>query len=326
VQQDLIDRLQHTPGVEAAASAAIVPISGSGWNETLVIDGVSQKTHSNINQVGQDYFRLMTIPLIMGRGFSETDTLAAPRVAIVSRAMAGTFFPGRSAVGRSFHFRHELGEPDHSYEIVGIVADTTYGDLRDTPGPIIFLPKTQQEEPGNSVTVLVRSASVTPSLTAAITQAARETNPAVLVSFTTLEEGVRASLLRERLMATLSGFFGGLAAVLAAVGLYGVMAYGVARRRHEIGMRMALGADRVAILSLILREAAMLVGIGLVIGTGLAVMAARSAATLLFDLKPSDPATLAIAAAGLAVVAACASAWPALGAVRLSPTAALKED
>ena len=137
---------------------------------------------------------------------------------------------------------------------------------------------------------------------------------------------MRDSLLRERLMATLSGFFGGLAALIATIGLYGVMSYMVARRKNEIGIRMALGADRAHVVRMVMREAAVLLAAGVVVGLVIAVLAARTATTLLFGLQPGDPATLAMAAAGLGIVAMLASYLPALRASRLEPTEALREE
>jgi ABC-type antimicrobial peptide transport system permease subunit len=153
-----------------------------------------------------------------------------------------------------------------------------------------------------------------------------QTNSNIIVQFKTLPSMVRNSLLRERLMATLSGFFGALAALIATIGLYGVMSYTVARRRNEIGIRMALGADRRDVVRMVMREAGMLLVAGVVVGTGLAIAAARTAATLLFGLHPSDPGTLAIAAAALGAIAMLASYLPALRAARLEPTDALREE
>jgi putative ABC transport system permease protein len=164
------------------------------------------------------------------------------------------------------------------------------------------------------------------SVTSAVTALAREVHPTSVVSIRTMQSQVSDSLLRERLMATLSGVFGGLAALLATVGLYGVMSYMVARRRNEIGIRMALGAARGDVVRMVLREAGVLLASGLLFGTALAIAAGRAAATLLFGLRPGDPATLAMAAGGLGLVAMLASYLPALRASRLEPTEALREE
>jgi ABC-type antimicrobial peptide transport system permease subunit len=164
--------------------------------------------------------------------------------------------------------------------------------------------------------------SITPAVTAVLGQV----NSSIVVQFQTLPALVRDSLLRERLMATLSGFFGALAALIATIGLYGVMSYMVARRRNEIGIRIALGADRGSVVRMVMREAGLLLAGGVVVGTALAIAAARTAATLLFGLHPGDPATLAMAAVGLGSVAMLASYLPALRAARLEPTEALREE
>ena len=148
----------------------------------------------------------------------------------------------------------------------------------------------------------------------------------MLVSYQTFDDQIQASLVRERLMATLSGFFGALAGLLAAVGLYGVMSYLVTRRRFEIGLRMALGASRLRVVWMVLRESAWLVGIGLVFGVGLAIATTRWSQALLFELSPADPRLLVVAAAGLAAVALCASLLPARRASRVDPTRALRND
>src|SRR5205085_12286561 len=167
---------------------------------------------------------------------------------------------------------------------------------------------------------VLRSSAPLTSITPSVTAALGEVNRNIIVQFQTLPSMVRNSLMRERLMATLSGFFGALAAVIAAIGLYGVMSYTVARRRNEIGIRIALGADRSAVVAMVMREAGVLLIAGVIVGTALAVAAARTAATLLFGLRPGDPATLAMAAAGLGTVAMIASYVPALRAARLQPT------
>jgi ABC-type antimicrobial peptide transport system permease subunit len=159
-----------------------------------------------------------------------------------------------------------------------------------------------------------------------VTPVVAQANSNIIVQFQTLPSMVRDSLMRERLMATLSGFFGALAGLIATIGLYGVMSYTVARRRNEIGIRMALGAGRRDVVGMVMREAGVLLIAGVLVGTALAVAAARTAATLLFGLHPGDPATLALAAGGLGLVAMLASYLPALRASHLEPTEALREE
>jgi ABC-type antimicrobial peptide transport system permease subunit len=174
--------------------------------------------------------------------------------------------------------------------------------------------------------MVVRSTAPLTSVTSQIMSIVGQANSNIIVQFQTLPSLVRESLLRERLMATLSGFFGALAGLIATIGLYGVMSYTVARRRNEIGIRMALGAGRRDVVRMVMREAGLLLLAGVVVGTALAVAAARTAATLLFGLHPSDPGTLAMAAGGLGLVAMLASYLPALRASRLEPTEALREE
>ena len=164
------------------------------------------------------------------------------------------------------------------------------------------------------------------TITSEVSSAVTQVNGSIILQFQTMESQVRDSLLRERLMATLSGFFGALAGLIATIGLYGVMSYMVARRRNEIGIRMALGADRRDVVRMVMREAGLLLGAGLLVGGVMAVLAARTAATLLFGLKPGDPSTLAMSALALAAVAMLASYLPAIRASRLEPTEALREE
>ncbi len=210
--------------------------------------------------------------------------------------------------------------------IVGLARDSKYNDLRDPFEPLIYVPVQQDNLSASIVRLLVRSAESPAGLMSAVTSLARDVNPAGVVTFRTMESQVRDSLVRERLMATLSGVFGGLAALLATIGLYGVMSYTVARRRNEIGIRMALGASRREVVQMVMREAGLLLAIGIAAGLVMAVLAARAAAALLFGLQPSDPSTLAMAAAGLAAVAMLASYVPAFRASRLEPTQALREE
>ena len=209
-----------------------------------------------------------------------------------------------------------------------MVKDTKYTDLREPFGPIAFLPAAQGD-PADAlpfVQIVLRSHAPLATIRSEVAAAVARLNPSIVLQFETMSTMVRDSLLRERLMATLSGFFALLAALIATIGLYGVMSYMVARRRSEIGIRMALGAARGDVIRMVMREAVLLLAAGLVLGGILAVAAARTATALLFGLLPWDPSTLASSVIGLAAVAMLASYLPALRASRLEPTEALREQ
>jgi predicted permease len=268
----------------------------------------------------------MGTPLLAGRDFDDRDSLSTPGVAIVNETFARRYFGAVNPVGRRFRVEANAGEADPLYDIVGLVKDAKYYNLRESFRPTAYLPAAQDRDPGPYASFMVRSSGPLRSVMSAVKQAVGEVHPAIGIEFRGMSAQVRESLLRERLMATLSGFFGGLAGLLAAIGLYGVLSYMVARRQNEIGVRMALGADAGAILAMILREAAALVSSGLLAGVILAMAAATTAETLLFGLQPHDPWTISVAAATLAAVALLAGGIPARRAARLDPTVALREE
>jgi predicted permease len=322
----MIERVRALPGVTGATPVGIVPVSGSGWNQTLMIDGKRQENYPNINQVGSDFFALLDIPFTAGRTFSDADTPQSPRMAVVNQAFVDRYLSDRDPLGRIFHFEVGPGEIDRPMQVVGVVANTKYSGLRQDTGPIIFLNYAQDGEPGAAVTALVRLARPGTPITRELVSVANTANPSILVTATNLDTQIADSLVRERLMAMLSGFFGMLAVLLAAIGLYGVMSYMVAQRRQEIGIRMALGAGRGRVLRMVLSESAVLVVIGVAAGAGLAVFASRYATSLLFGLTPNDPITIAFAVAGLALIGCASSFLPAWRAARVEPTTALRES
>jgi ABC-type antimicrobial peptide transport system permease subunit len=212
------------------------------------------------------------------------------------------------------------------YEVVGLVKDTKYSDLREEFTPIAFLSEGQDEHPDLEAQFVVRSTEPSLEIASSVKTALAEIHPAMVVNFRVLSTAVREGLLRERLMAILSGFFGAPAAVLAMIGLYGMISYMVIRRTNEIGIRMALGAKPRTILTMVLHEAASLLGIGLAIGTVLAELGAMVARSLLFGLRPNDPMTVFMAIAMLAAVAMVASYLPARCAAKVNPIAALRDE
>jgi putative ABC transport system permease protein len=329
VYRDLYDRLSTRPGVVSAAQVWFTPVSGSGWNNDIGPDGTTAAAsgkQSFFNRVAPGYFRTMGTRLVAGREFDDRDTLAAPKVAIVNEVFASKFFAGKNPVGRTFRLEAEAGKPEPLYQIVGVVKNTKYYELREEFIPIGFLPIAQDDDPGTGATFVLRVQGSPGQVMKSVKTAVAEVSPAIGLEFRSFSAQLQESLMRERLMATLSGGFGFLAGLLATLGLYGVISYMVARRRNEIGVRMALGADRRRVIRLVLREAMLLLGIGLAAGILITLWAGRAASALLFELKPYDPVSIAGAVALLSAIALAASYGPARSAARLEPMIALREE
>ncbi|HUE42287.1 MAG TPA: ABC transporter permease [Candidatus Sulfotelmatobacter sp.] len=327
-KRDLLKRVNALPGIVGAVGVGIVPIAGDSWNENVFIAG-DQKRQATpwFNRVSPNYFKTMKTPFLAGRDFDEHDTETAPRVAIVNETFVRKFLNvGENPVGLTFRQDGFVGSKAETFQIVGYVKDSKYSDLREQPRPLVFLTSAQDPTPDNNPSFLVR-ASVPPSVAIPeIRDAILQAGPETITEFKTLQTEIRDSLLRERLMATLSGFFGFLAVVLATIGLYGVISYTVARRTNEIGIRVALGAQRGHVLGMIMREAGAMLVVGLGAGAILALVAARAAGSLLYGLKPGDPFTLTLAIVGLSLVAGAASFLPAHRAAGLDPMQALREE
>lgn len=323
VFDEIAARVRAVPGVRDAARAMIVPLSGTEWNGRVAVDGLVRPGMAYFNQVSGHYFRAMEVPLLAGRPFDSRDRLGSPAVAIVNQAFARRYLPGGSPVGRTFQI--EGGDAQPSFQVVGLVPDTKYGDLREKPVPAAFFAASQDTHPMSSFTIVVRSDAPLASLTPVITPAVTAAQPAATVSYSTLSRTIHDSMATERLMASLSGFFGGLALVIAAVGLYGVISYLVARRRTEIGIRMVLGAEPRQVVRMVLGDSGGLLLAGLAIGAVLAVPACRWASSLLFGLSPWDPVSFGLAAFTLGLVSLLAAWLPARRASRLQPTLALSD-
>jgi ABC-type antimicrobial peptide transport system permease subunit len=261
-----------------------------------------------------------------GREFDERDGPNAPKVAIVNEEFTKQVFAGANPVGRSFRHEAEAGKPDHVYQIVGVVKNTKYNGLREESRAIAFLPIAQDEEIPEDLTFLVRSQGPLSSTIGGIRRTMEEMQRGMLVQFRVLEVQVAQSVTRERLMANLSGGFGILAALLSTLGLYGVIAYSVARRRREIGVRIALGATRRDVLGLVCGEAGRLLIVGLAIGIAGAYGVSRYAASLLYGLQPGDLTSLALGCVLLTITAMTAALVPARRATRVDPAVALRND
>ena len=326
-KRDLVKRVQAIPGVESAAHAMLVPFGGSSWNDDVINEGSDQDAGvAWLNYLGPGYFKTVGTPLLAGRDFDDRDTATSVKVAIVNQAFARKILKGADPLGKRFRIHEAPGKPRPLYEIVGVTADNKFQDMHEEFLPFMYFPAAQQEKPGPEDQILIRSSLPLTSLIGSMKETIADVNPGIDLEFLVFKTRIHNSLLQDELMATLSGFFGFLAALLAAIGLYGVISYMVVQRTKEIGIRMAIGANRADVVKMILREAGILTIAGLVIGTGLALGAAQAAKSLLFGLKPRDPLTLVMAVVTLSAVAAFASFLPAYRASKLDPLTALRYE
>ena len=325
---NLIDRLRALPGVDGVADASVVPLSGYGWQENIILAGAAKRAGASplFTQVSPDFFNTMEMPMMAGRAFNERDTANAQKVAIVNQSFVKKILNGANPIGAHFQIEASVGQARPVYEIVGLVRDTKYYDLRDEFAPEVYVTTAQDDHPDEFAGLLIRSNLPMGTLTQELKSALAETSPEIGEEFHVMQTNIHDSLLRERLMAALSGFFGALATLLAMMGLFGVMSNSVARRTGEIGLRMALGAQRRNILGMVLGEAGAMLVIGVAIGAALALVLGRTAGAMLFGLKPYDPLTISLSAMALAAVAALASYLPARRAARLDPMAALRDE
>jgi putative ABC transport system permease protein len=327
--RELEARIQSMGSTTSLARVAFAPFSGYGWNGNLHADNDPARTagkQSWFNRVGPRYFATMEAPLLAGREFDNHDDLNSPKVAVVNQSFAKHFFAGKNPVGRSFRVEELAGKPDSVYQVVGLVGNTKYNDIREAEPSIAFFPAEQDPEPGKNRTFVIRGRGSLQSLQSAIQREMAQVNSNLLVDFHVLDVQIQQSVLRDRLMASLSLAFGVLAGSLSTVGLYGVMSYIVMRRRNEIGVRLALGATRSNVYRLIAKDATLMVAAGLLAGAIVSLWLSRYAESMLFELKPRDPLTLVVAGALLSATAAIATLLPARRAAQLEPIAALRQE
>jgi putative ABC transport system permease protein len=327
-QRQMLQRVRAIPGVEDAANTSIIPLSGEGWGNAVWADGQNsaRRQDSDFSAVSSDYFKTLSIPIVAGRDFNDNDTSQSPRMAIVNEAFAKRLGMGADAIGARFWREATPSSPEELNLIIGVVKNTKYHSLKGPSGPIAYLALAQDGTPDNNMKLLIRSTLPMNTAEEAIRRTLHDVSSGISFHLEVMQDQIEQSVLAERLLATLSGFFGALAVVLAMTGLYGVMSYTVTERTTEIGIRMALGAQRARITTMILGKAATLLAIGLVVGAGLSLVAAGAANTLLFGLKPRDPATLAGAALLLSVVTVVASLIPSMRAAKLDPIDSLRAE
>jgi predicted permease len=282
-------------------------------------------TSSYLDDVGADFFSVMQIPIVAGRNFNAQDTETSTPVSIVNQALARKFFPNTNPVGQRFRMETK-GDHAQWIEIIGVTADTRYNDLRDNPSPVHFDLYRQGAEIGG-VTFIIRSPLAPAQLIPALRNAAKQIDPDLaLTQIRTQHQQIDADMQQERMFASLTAGFGFLALALACVGIYGIMAYTVSQRTNEIGIRLALGAARERIRSMVLRETAWLAAIGVVVGLGATLALAQLIKSMLYGLKPTDPLTLGVSVLLLLLVAFIAGWVPAYRASQVNPIDALRSE
>lgn len=326
--RELLAETRTLPLVESAATSTHIPLNGGNWNFNwnLGVHVNGLEGGSKFTWVSPTYFKTMNIPLLAGREFSDLDTSTSPRVAIVNESFVQKYLAGRNPLGNVMRTTPEPGYPASECEIVGVVRDTKYNELREPAPAITFAPAAQYPNPGAWAILFIRFSAAPSEVISAVRAKLSAVSPAITFDFHVLHTDIENGLVRERLMALLSGFFGALAALLAMVGLYGVMSYIVAMRRNEIGIRMALGASRASVISIVMRQTLTMLGVGVGAGLVLSMAAARGASSLLYGLEANDPLTLLSAAGFLAGVALAASYIPAYRASRVDPMNALRYE
>jgi predicted permease len=320
-KRDLLEEVRSVPGVIDAATTTTVPLLGGSWTHNISIG--SSEGPSKFVWVSPDYFKTMGIPIRSGRGLNANDTGTSPRVALVNQAFVKQFLGGANPIGQTLRTGPEPQYPSTVYEIVGVVPDTKYSCLACGIPPQTFAAASQSPNQHPWTWMMIHG---DPSLAVAIKRRIAEKHPEIVIQPSDFQQDIRDGMVRERLLAMLSGFFGFLAALLAMVGLYGVMSYSVARRRSEIGIRVALGAARKQVVGMVMREAAYLMFIGVVIGSILSLLAGRSAGSLLFGLNSYDPLTLLVSVVLLGLIATTASLLPARRASKVDPMVALRYE
>jgi predicted permease len=327
--QDAMVRLETVSGVKAATVSNPTLLSGGEWGTAMFVQGraysggyVEERDDISRIVVAPNYFATMGIPVIAGRGFTERDDRRAPDVAVINEAAAKKFFPVESPIGRRFGT-----SPDETgaIEIVGVVRDARYNSLREPPPPILYVPHLQSKP--EDLVFTVRTAGDPANVLSAVRAAVSATDPSIpILRVETQMSTLEQRFAHEKILAQAYTLFGAIALFVAAIGLFGLMSYDVSRRTREIGIRMAMGAQRNEVVGLVLRESMRLVVAGIAIGIAASLAAARLVASQLFGVEPADPITMVSAMLVMLAVSAAAAYLPARRAARVDPMVALRYE
>jgi predicted permease len=324
VYDRVLDEIRALPGVSRAAISDVTPASGAGRTSSVEIPGRSDPSGIAVNVISPGWLDTYGLRLVAGRDLQSTDRASSPVVVLVNETFGRMFFGGSNPVGRTI--RVGLLSGMTRAEIVGVVEDAIYRSMRESATPVVYSSTTQRTAARPFVNLSVLAAHDTPErLSASIAARTREVDPELVLRYVPLTTQMSASMAQERMVALLAGVFGSLALALAAVGLYGVTAYSVNRRRSEIAMRMALGAGRLGVIGLVMQRITVFVAAGVAAGVIVSLWAARFAETLVWGLEPRDPATFLTAAAILSAVSMMASGLPAWRASRIDAANVLKQ-
>jgi predicted permease len=324
-----LEKLRATPGVESASFAVVRLLDDNDWENTITVEGYQPKPGEDMgpyyNAVSPGYCATLGLKLLAGREFLPSDIGNSHKVGIVNEKWAQRYFAGRNALGRHFGFGGDPGTKT-DVEIIGVVEDAKYNNMRDKMGAQDFVPF-DQIEILTDVTVYVRTQLKPEEMFTAVRGTVHDLDANLPVfGMRTLDDQLGKSLVAERLTALLATIFGLLATLLAAVGLYGVMAYNVGRRTREIGIRIALGAPSPSVLWLVMREVLVMLGLGVAIALPAAWGLARLVQRQLYGIAPNDPLSMAAATLSIALVAALAGYIPAIRATRIDPIRALRYE